>query len=79
MNQTETDNSITFSPSKHKYALLEDGTIEPLYYESNGEIRDFYEDEGNWYFDFDRYNGNNQQMLMHLRIKEFLESDVIKL
>ena len=78
MNKTETDNALTFIPSKHKYALLEDGTIEPLYYEFNGEKRDFYEDGGNWYFDFDRYNGN-QQVLMHLRIKEFLESDVIKL
>ena len=41
----------------HIYALLEDGTIEPLHY-SWGELRDVYRDEdGTWYMDHDRWIG----------------------
>lgn len=37
----------------HKYALLENGTIEPLYY-SWGEMRTSYKGEdGNYYLDHD--------------------------
>ena len=41
-----------------KYALLEDGMVECLYY-SNGEARCFYQDEdGQWYLDHDVWRGN---------------------
>ena len=57
---------------KYKFARLEDGTIEPLYY-SNGEPRHFYKDEdGKWRMDFDRYAGA-MQMYMSELITEFLE------
>lgn len=40
---------------KHRYALLNDGTIEPLFY-SNGETRMAYKDEdGKFYLDHDRW------------------------
>ena len=36
---------------KHRYALLENGTIEPLHY-SDGTLRDVYQDwDGLWYMD----------------------------
>ena len=66
----------TFVKGRHRFARLEDGTIEPLYYE-NGERRGFYKDEnGKWCMDFDRFfdaNGCCGQMLVHEGIVEFLE------
>lgn len=53
----------------HKYALLEDGTIEPLFYEFNGEPRDAYQDEeGKFYLDHDRWKNRNLVVYYHHRI-----------
>ena len=44
------------------YALLEDGTIEPLYYHKSkrkldlNEPRMFYKEGNNWYLDHDRFS-----------------------
>ena len=44
------------------YALLEDGTIEPLYYHKSKrkldlkEPRDFYKEGNNWYLDHDKFS-----------------------
>lgn len=70
---------------KHKYALLEDGTVEPLYYK-NGEPREAFQDEdGKCYLVHDRLiriNGANSIAFCHLRIiataddiKEFEEQN----
>lgn len=52
--------------NNEKYALLENGYIEPLYYNLNKEIkrgndnsRLFYKDEkGNWYLTYNAFCGN---------------------
>lgn len=51
---------------KHKYALLEDGTVESLYYE-NGEPREAYQDyDGKYYLVHDRLiriNRTNRRLI----------------
>ena len=72
----EKPNTPTFDKNKHKFAKLEDGTIEPLYYQ-NGKRRNFYKDEyGEWRMDFDRFqisDGMEAMMYMSELITEFLE------
>lgn len=65
---------LAFDKKRHKFALLEDGTVEPLYY-SNGGKRNFYKDEeGEWRMDFDRYAGGIQMYMSEL-ITKFLEEN----
>lgn len=65
-------NTPTFDKKRHRFARLEDGTIEPLYY-PDGEKRNFYkEEDGKWRMDFDRY-GTGICMSMSETITEFLE------
>lgn len=54
---------------RHKYALLEDGSIEPLQY-YDGEPRDAYMDyNGNYYLDHDVYDvvANVRFNILHKR------------
>lgn len=71
-------NTPMFDKKKHRFARLEDGTIEPLYH-PNGKPRNFYKDEfGEWRMDFDRYvetEGMKAQMYMDELITEFLEEN----
>ena len=65
-------NTPEFDKKKHRFARLEDGTIEPLYYPDGGK-RNFYKDEeGKWRIDFDRH-GPGICMYMSELITEFLE------
>ena len=67
-------NTPRFDKKKHRFARLEDGTIEPLYY-PDGEKRNFYKDEDRkWRMDFDRY-GSGIRMYMSELITEFLEEE----
>lgn len=53
----------------HKYALLEDGSIEPLQY-YDGEPRDAYMDyNGNYYLNYDVYDvvANVRFKILHKR------------
>ena len=56
---------------KHRYALLENGTIEPLHY-SDGTLRDVYQDwDGLWYMDHEvrgTYTGRGCIAFRHDRI-----------
>lgn len=68
-----------FDSNKHRYARLQDGTVEPLYCGDGkgglnlSEPRNFYKAEfGRWYLDFSRFHGG-AICLMHMRIVEFLE------
>lgn len=65
-----------FNKKKHKFAKLEDGTIEPLYY-PNGKPRFFYKGDNNkWRMTFDRYiesDGAKAHLYMDELITEFLE------
>lgn len=67
-----------FNKKKHKFAKLEDGTIEPLYY-PDGNPRFFYKgNDGKWRMSFDRYvetDGMKAQMYMDELITEFLEEE----
>lgn len=65
-----------FNKKKHKFAKLEDGTIEPLYY-PNGSPRFFYKgNDRKWRMTFDRYiesDGAKVHLCMDELITEFLE------
>ena len=64
--------TMKFDRKRHRFAKLEDGSIEPLYYK-DGSMRHFYKDEdGEWIMDFDRYIGGCL-CYMTMKITEFLE------
>lgn len=71
----EKPNTPTFNKNKHKFAKLEDGSIEPLYYK-DGRKRNFYKDEdGYWCMDFDRrieYMRGAAILSLSMKIVEFL-------
>ena len=58
-----------FKTNFKKYALLEDGTIEPLYY-SNGELRRVEQENGAYYLYHDVFLGSCIAYMRHKIIKE---------
>lgn len=60
----------------HKFALLEDGKIEPLFY-GDGEPRQAYEEDGKFYLDHDvwfEFGGGMYQAYMHSEIVRTADS-----
>lgn len=71
---------LVFNRTKHRYARLSDGSIEPLFYgDGKGGLdltapRNFYKAEfGRWYMDFAMRCWDGSVTLLHYRITEFLE------
>lgn len=60
----------------HKFALLEDGSVEPLFYE-DGDPRQAYEEDGKFYLDHDvwfEFGGGMCQAYMHSEIVRTADS-----
>lgn len=56
-----------------RFGLLENGTIEPLYYGNSDEPREVVRESGGWFLYHDEYvltpNGIMQQLLRHKIVK----------
>lgn len=62
---------LRFDRTKHRYARLSDGSVEPLYSDDPGKPRFFRKTEfGWWYLDFSRHDTP-----INLRITEFMEDN----
>ena len=61
----------------HRFCLLENGSIEPLWY-SNNEPRDAYQDEDGYYLNHDEYiNLGDRFMIAYVRDKIIQTSNSI--
>ena len=61
---------------KYRYALLDNGTIEPLYYNGN-QKRTFYQKRNKWYLDHLVKKGDGF-VTKHSKIVKFLTKEDIK-
>lgn len=60
--------------NNERFCRLKDGGIEPLYYGKTNEKRNFYEENGKWYLDYDVVLGCGFAYC-HSEIVEFLNTE----